>query len=199
MQYAPYRALLFTLPVLLLLSGCFYSREIASTQRAIAAQNPDVDFDRQITFSAGPNTIDVFAGLASYVRIDDVLRGSDYLRMLRRVKVGIYQIESDVDTPLVLRAIPQLRRGGWQTVARFRGDDGESVAVLYRERYGEIRDLYVLALMRPELVIVRATGNFTDLIIDALSDFADRIPRLNGDADDGDDGDADASGDAEGE
>lgn len=160
-----------------LLSGCFYSREISRTQRAIERANPGVDFDRRFVFSMGRGSIGVLSEMSSFSRERDVRLVSDYLRNLKSVRVGMYELEGNLDRPLVLD-IPQRRHESWQTLARVR-DDSTNVSVLYRERFGEVRDLFVVALNNPDLVIVRLTGNFTELVSRAIQDFSDRLPRLD--------------------
>ena len=166
---------LAALLVLPLFSGCFYSREIARTQRAIEKENPQVDFRRQVMFSMGSGSLGTLAELASFGQPAEVREASDYLRHIRRVKVGVFEIEGDLEGPLAMTHVPHFTRGGWQTVVRVREPDGENVSVLYRERYGEVRDLFVVALDAPELVIVRLTGNLTQLLLDALDDYGDEI------------------------
>lgn len=171
-------ALVLALPLLVQCTGCIYSREIAATQRAIERENPGVDFDKRFVFSMGRGSIGTVAELASFARVSEARMASHYLDNLSKVKVGVYELDGDYDAALDLSTIPHFRRGGWQTLARVRQLEGENVAVLYRERYGEVRDLFVVSLSKPDLVIVRLTGNFTEMLIDALADFSDRIPRI---------------------
>lgn len=172
-------ALLALLLMLTTFTGCFYSREIAQTQRAIASDNPDVKFDRRFTFNVGPVWTARLAELAAFGRVDEARLASDYLRDVRRVEVGIFRMRGDVPASLNFTRAPHLQRRGWQALARVREPDGENVSVLYRERYGEIRDLFVIVLAAPDLVIVRLTGNLTNLVLNAWSDFSDRIPRFD--------------------
>ncbi|HEX7070874.1 MAG TPA: hypothetical protein VF190_08715, partial [Rhodothermales bacterium] len=128
----------------LLLSGCLYSREIAQTQRAIERHNPDVDFDRQFMFSMGSGSIGGLAELGSFFRQEEVRMASRYLEHVRRIKIGVFEVRGDAEATMDLSMLPHFRRGGWQTLARINGHEGDDVAVLYRERFGEVRDLFVV-------------------------------------------------------
>ena len=172
------RSIVLLLLIAPLLSGCIYSREIVRAQRAIERQNPGLDFDRKFMFSMGRGSIGGLAEAASFIKEDDVRRASSYMRNLSKVKVGVFEIEGDYTGEIDVSRVPHLRRGQWQTLARFEEEEGDNVAVLYRERYGEVRDLFIVALSRPELVVVRLTGNFTDILVDAMADYSEKIPRL---------------------
>lgn len=169
--------LALVLAMLPLVSGCFYSREIARTERAIERANPGVDFDRTFMLSMGRGSIGTLAELSSFVRQREALMASDYLREIKRVKVGVYEIEGPIDRPLSLGQLPQSRSGSWSTLARVNDGDSVNFSVMYRERFGEVRDLFVVALDAPDLLIVRVTGNFTEMLIRALEDFSEYMPR----------------------
>lgn len=158
----------------LLLSGCLYSREVARTRHAVEQAYPAARFEREVVLSFGPVslfTARLFTGLMPA----EVKEARPYLRALRRVQVGVYRTEqlpplSDVDLPHLRR----LREKGWETLVVTREED-ETVWVLYRERRGTVRDLYVLTLGEDELVMVRLKGRLDQLLKHALREHGGEL------------------------
>ena len=172
------RAPLLTGPALLLacllLSGCLYSREIAHTRHAVERAYPAARFEREVVLSFGPVSL-LTARLLTGLMPDEAEEVRPYLRSIRRVKVGVYRTENlpplgDVDLPRLRR----LRERGWETLAAVREED-QTVWVLYRERRGTVRDLYVLALGEEELVVVRLKGRLDRLLRHALKEHGGEL------------------------
>ena len=101
---------------------------------------------------------------------DDANLAGAFLRDVHRVKVGVFRTrEIPRDGDLELHTLKRFERDGWGVAARVREDD-EQVWVMYRERYGHIRDMYVLVLDPDELVIVRFEGDLNEIVRLALED-----------------------------
>ena len=166
------RTLLLTLAVLTLampLSGCFYSREIAHTRRAIE-RHTGAEFDRQVVVSIGPRTLRTLGWMVGLAPDDEARMAQDYLHEIRRVKVGVYRAEylpdlDDVALPLGDR----FERDGWEVAVQAR-EGGESMWLLYREYDDEVRDLYVFVLDDENLVLARINGHLNRLFARAMED-----------------------------
>ena len=153
-----------------LFSGCFYSREIARTRRAIERQYPDVRLDRQMVLNLGPNTLGLVGWLAGISNDEDAERARAYLRDISRVKIGVYEVENLPDlSGLELSSLDRLKRQGWETAAKTVEAD-EAVWVLYREADDTIRDMYVFVLDEQELVLVRLRGHLGRLLERAIQE-----------------------------
>ena len=156
--------------VVLSLSGCFYSREIAHLRGDIERLFPEARFDRQVVVALGPGTLRPLGWLADHVPEDHARMASDYMRNIERVKVGVY--ETEYLPPMETVSQPRLRRfehGDWEMAAKVRDDD-EVVWVFYRERYENVRDLYVIVLNDDELVLVRVQRHLNQLLEAVLED-----------------------------
>lgn len=160
-------------PVLLasmLLSGCIYSREIARTRRQVERQLPDVLLHREMVLNVGPGSLGFMSLLTRLVPDDDARQATALLQDLDRVKVGIYEVENLSDPGLLeLPRLERLQRDGWELAVRTREADA-AVWVLYRERAGMVRDLYVFSLDKDEFVIARLSGDFQRLLAHLMAE-----------------------------
>lgn len=150
-------------------TGCLlHSAEIARTHRAFEAAYPAAQFEREAVFDLGPLTLSMAGGLMRRWARDDFEQFGPYLRDLRRVEVGVYNVEN-LSSPGAVDPLrlPVLRDGGWDVAVRVREAD-EHVWVLYRTRRREVRDLYVLTLGSDELVVARLHGRLDRIAARAL-------------------------------
>lgn len=158
--------LLFVLP----LSGCFYSREIAQTRRDLERHYPEADFDREVVVSLGPLSLRTLGWVAGLADDEDADLARQYLREVRRVKVGVYKTaylpDLDAFDPPALR---RFHRDGWELAVQVREDD-EAVWLFYKDRGGAVRDLYAVVLSDEELVLARIRGRLDRLLARALED-----------------------------
>lgn len=162
-RFVPLALLLLLLP----LTGCLYSREMARTRHAVE-QHTGADLDRQVVFTIGPLGLRTVGWMAGLSGDDEVALARTYLRDVRRVKVGVYEVEAPgLLDGTAFPPVRRLERRGWETLVRVREDD-EAVWVLYRERKGRIRDLYVVALDDEELVLARVKGRLDRMVARAL-------------------------------
>ncbi len=162
--------LLVLLAFVLPLAGCLYSREIAHTRRDLERAYTDARFEREIVLSLGPGSLRVLGWMAGLVPEDEPQMASDYLREISRVKVGVYRVaylpDLDAFDPPALR---RFEGEGWEVAVKTREDD-EAVWVLYKERRGEVRDLYVIVLTDEELVLARVKGHLDRLLAKVVED-----------------------------
>jgi len=172
-----FTTLTLCLSVCLSLSGCLYSSEIAHVRRDIEREFPGSSFDREFVLTVGPGFFNTLGWIAEHVDDHETRRIGEYMAEIRRVKVGVYRTESlPYEGNLELEELQRFRRNGWQVAAKVRDDD-ELVWVLYRERYDEVRDIFVLSLDNDELVIVRVEGNLNRLLEKIVADetYATRL------------------------
>lgn len=153
-------------------SGCFYSRELARTRQAIEDQFPEAHLDQRFVINMGPGTLRTLSWFAGFVpREEGGALMSDYLHEMRRVKVGVYEVNDLADAGEVeLAELSRFRDRGWEVIVKTREDD-EVVWVLYRAAEERVRDFYVLALTDDELVMTRIEGRFDSLVRQVLHDF----------------------------
>ncbi|MFT5514162.1 MAG: hypothetical protein ACI80V_000268 [Rhodothermales bacterium] len=151
------------------MSGCMYSREIAHIRDDIE-EILDARFEREVVVSVGPRTFRTLSWITG--RVPDVYAkmASDYVREIDHVKVGVYRVaESPSRRDLRMDRVPRFKRSGWEVAVRVEEEE-ETVWVLYREKYGSIRDMLVLVLGEEELVIARVRGHLNELVRLAASD-----------------------------
>ncbi len=146
------------------LGGCIVSREISHVRNEIESEFPGAEFDTEVIVSVGPGLFRTLGWILRRVPDEDANLAAAYLRDVHRVKVGVFRTrELPLDGDLELHTLRRFERNGWSVAARVREDD-EQVWVLYRERYGHIRDMFVLVLDPDELVIVRFEGDLNEIV-----------------------------------
>ncbi len=151
------------------LSGCMYSREMAHIRDDIE-EILDARFEREVVVTVGPRSLRAASWITGHVPDIYAQMASDYVREIDRVKVGVYQVrERPSTTELRLDKVPRFKRSGWEVLVRVE-DDGDTVWVLYRERYENVRDMLVLVLDSEQLVIARVEGHLNELVRLAVAD-----------------------------
>ncbi len=156
--------------LLLCASGCFYSREMAHTRREIERRNPGLALRRRVVLGLGPATLGAAGRLVSLSRDDEARTVRAYLRDVRRLKLGVYDVRGlGGGGDLPLRYTPEGGRRPWETAVKVR-DEGEAVWVLYRERRGAVRELMVVALSDEELVVAKLEGRLERLLERAIAE-----------------------------
>jgi hypothetical protein len=155
---------------LVLLAGCFTSREIVSLQREISSNNPSVELRRNVVFSVGPGTMHLLERAAGLWESEETLMASQYLSDIDRVKVGVYDVHSrfdGADDQAPRYVLPS--RDGWIPFVVVR-DEHNATTIHYRETGRAIRDLLVVTASSDKLVIVRLQGNLGRILLRALED-----------------------------
>ena len=86
-------------------------------------------------------------------------------------KLGACHIDfpEDVDAHALNSLDRRLGKQGWNRLVRVR-EEGEITWVFTRENGGEIRDLFVVALDRDEMVIVRVGGRLDQVMADLIAE-----------------------------
>ncbi|MFQ5572065.1 MAG: DUF4252 domain-containing protein [Rhodothermales bacterium] len=175
------RTLLAVLLLALPLTGCFYSREISQTRRDIERQFPGTRFDRGITMSLGPGSLGALGWMAGLVPEPESQMASDYLHEISHVKVGVYRTRylPNLDE-INMSTLRRFERDGWDMAVKTQ-EENEVVWVFYKERYGEVRDLYVIVLTDEEMVLARIRGHLDRLLRQVMEDHhaLDSIMEIN--------------------
>ena len=155
------------LSVCLVSSGCIYTSEISKTRKDIE-QETDSDFDTGIVLSMGPGLFHTAGWITRYVDDEDAQTASRVAYGIRRVKAGIYPVESIPDLEAFdIPKMDRFKRKGWKPALKV--EDRDEVSwLLYRERNGRVHDLFVVALTEDELVLARLQGNLDELLNMAL-------------------------------
>jgi len=98
------------------------------------------------------------------------------LRGLRRVEVGVYEVEGLRRGRLEPAPLDPAYFKDWTPVVRVR-EDGEEVLVLLREKDDHVRSLLVVVTEPEEWVLVRMRGRLDGLIEQALRMAFDEVER----------------------
>ncbi len=98
------------------------------------------------------------------------------LRGVRRVEVGVYQVQGLRRGVEDRRSINPPELPGWENVVRVR-DDNEDVFVLVREEEGEIRGLLIVVAEEDEWVLVRIRGKLQRTLESVMELAFDRAER----------------------
>jgi len=150
------------------LSGCFFSREMAQTRRDIERAYPDLRLQKQVVLNLGPLSLRMAEWLTRLVPEEETASAARYLSAVSRVKVGIYHVEQggsldDFD----------VRRLGfeksWKVALRTR-DDESRVWMLYRDDGETVSDLYFVVLDEEDLVVARVRGRLSNLLTMLMQD-----------------------------
>ena len=168
------RSNLLFLPALLLtaglLSGCIYSREISHTRRDIERQYPQAQLKREVVLNLGPVSMRMARWFSGLVKDEEMQTARSYLKEISRAKIGVFEVEAMPDlSEIDLSRLDRMRRNGWELAVKMREED-EVVWVMYKERKGTVRDLYVFVLDDEELVVARIKGRLDKLIARVMED-----------------------------
>lgn len=164
--------------LILPLSGCFFSREIAETRREIERAYPELELERQIVLNLGPlslRTVRWFTGMLAGEEVDMATR---YLRDVSRVKVGVFRSENP-------NALQEFDAGrirfdeDWTTAVKTQEEESR-VWILYRDDGRTVRDLYLVILDEEDLAIARVRGNLGRLVGRIVQDHVDFSTLMNG-------------------
>jgi hypothetical protein len=167
--------------VSLILSGCFTSRELASYQREIVRNNPEVDLRRNFVLNLGPGTIHMLERASGIWEADQPIEVRDYLSDIDRVKIGVYDVRHRRGSlQPTTYSLPV--RQGWTPAVIVR-EDGEATSILYRETRRSVRDLLVVHASDEQVVVVRLEGNLGRLLRRAMDDRARIIGQTPGSED----------------
>ncbi len=160
---------ILVLSLCLISSGCAYTSEISKTRKVIEEET-DSDFDTGVVVSMGPGLFQTAGWIANYVDDEDAQLASRLAYGIRRIKAGIYPVESIPDLEeFDIPEMDRFKRKGWKPALKVE-DFNEVSWLLYRERHGRVSDLFVVVLTEDELVLARLQGNLDELLNVALTE-----------------------------
>lgn len=161
----------WTIPLVvmvLLLSGCFFSREIAQTRRQIEAAHPQIELEKQIVLNLGPLSLQTLEWVSRFAPDDAAFLADRYLDDIRRVKIGLFR-RTDGGRLDDLSVTDFGFEKGWEVAVKVRREDAR-VWVMFRDEGKAIRDLYTVVLSEDDLVIARVHGRLDRLVARILED-----------------------------
>lgn len=148
----------------------------------------DAKYTKEVEFSVGGGTLlfaSLVAGIADVEHEGRDIPADKILRQIDRVQIGVYTRKYDhigkrksSKKNYVNNLAAEMRENGWENIVKT-VDNNEVVAVFVRfdEDYEELRQLFVVAAERSEVVLVEVTGDLNDVIDIALQEadfeFAD--------------------------
>jgi len=149
--------------------GCMWTPELSQIKQDLARQLPGTTFKHDMSLSIGPGGMALARAVTSFIPPARDARA--WLKDVSRVEVAVYDLHSDrattsIETPA---RIQEMIDKGWEMAARVRERD-QSVWVLYRMEGESVRELFVMALDREELTMVKVKGRLERVIGRVLSD-----------------------------
>ena len=129
----------------LLFTGCAYTNEISRTRHEIE-QSSRIDAQTGVVMSLGPGLFHTTGFLAKMVDDEDAQTASRLAYGIRRIKAGVYPLsyKSEFDD-LEIPELNRFKRRGWEVALKI--EDHEEVGwIMYRERRGRVKDLFVVVL-----------------------------------------------------
>ena len=114
----PFRWMLLLVLLAPTLTGCFYSREIVHIKRELQAQYPGAEFDRTVIVRVGAGAFQTLSWLARLTPDDEADTVGGYLRDIRTLKVGVYEVDHlPAHAGAELPQLPRFEREGWAVAA----------------------------------------------------------------------------------
>ncbi len=162
-----YAVLLLLVP--LLFGGCFRATELESLCEDFSWQFPEAEFKRDVSLSLGP--VPVSAAKLAMGFAEDTREAREYLSGIRRIDVAVYKVRhlNDLQMAEMPERLENLLDDDWEIVVKTREKD-ERVWLLYREEDDAIRDIHITVLEPSELVMVRLSGDLSELFERVLED-----------------------------
>ncbi len=148
------------------LAGCLRAPHLEPLRYEFARQLEGAKFQKEFEITLGPISLWFVRVASGWIKDEDLRHYRSYLRKLRRVEVGVYEVRNLPGGRSSMKAPARLRsmlRDGWQTAIRVREPE-TSVWILYRERAGRLRRLQLVILDDNSLVMARVSGRLGDLL-----------------------------------
>lgn len=169
------------------LAGCASSApSIHTVRRGIEEQIPHAHFETETQIRLGRITLGLAKKIVALAtdKEDRDEPGMAFLRSLKKVEVGVYQVRlsSAEEERLTLpRQFERaLHRGGWETLAHVR-DDREHAWVFLRpdaRQPDTLRSLYIVTYEDGELVLVHVEGRMDLLLREIAKDDPEALAGL---------------------
>jgi hypothetical protein len=157
-----------------LLPGCvFVTADFRHTKNVILRELGPADVDTEFQLRIGRGLLSFGGLVAGFADVDD--EALSYLKDVKTVQVGVYNLLGTRDRPLTIPAKigKKLASKGYEPMVRVKERD-EAVWVM-TELHGErLRSLYVIALDREQLVLVEVRGRLERLVEKAIEDHGFR-------------------------
>ena len=163
---------------MLFLSGCLWTPEFSQILGEIKHQLPDAEIKKELQLSLGPASLGFARTVISLIDDEhdrELRQARSYLRDIRSVKVGIYDVRnvSSVNHLKMPRHIERLLKNqGWESAVKVR-ESNELVWALFRTHRESINELFVLTISRREIVMVIAEGRLNKLFEKVMEDHVD--------------------------
>jgi hypothetical protein len=128
------------------------------------------DIDTEVQIRIGPGLISFGGFVASFTKVDD--HTLSYLRDIRNVEVGVYNLKSDQREKhfsIPSRVSKILARKGYEPLVKSK-DHGETTWVMTKLRKKRLEALYVISVEKHELVLVEVRGRLERLIEKAITE-----------------------------
>ncbi len=165
-------AMLWVAAALPFTGGCVWTPELSDIKKDIARQIPGATFEHEMSFAIGPGGLALARAACTFV--PPIHDARAWLKDVSRVEVAMYDVV-DSELPKSLKTperIEEMLADGWEMAARAREKD-EAVWVLYRLDGESVREVFVVALDRHELVLVKVKGRLERVIARALDEIGD--------------------------
>ena len=154
--------------------GSWQGPGVHRVRQQIELQYPSAEFDLSTNIRLGRISTALLRGIANMALDNsdpEERMAQDMLRGMRRVHVAVYDVRGmpeleEVRAPHGIERL--IDHSQWQVMVEAREQDSISW-VLSDTRHDAIRGLYVVALDRSELVLVRIDGNITEALAAAVA------------------------------
>ncbi|HEU4929320.1 MAG TPA: DUF4252 domain-containing protein [Candidatus Krumholzibacteria bacterium] len=148
--------------------GCVWTPELNNVKQDIASQIPGATFEHEVSFAIGPGGMALARAVTSLVAPAHEAR--NWLEDVSRIEVAMYdvvrsELPQRLQTP---QRIAEMLVEGWEMAARVR-QENEAAWVLYKLDGDSVREVFVVALDREELVMVKVKGHLERVIARALN------------------------------
>lgn len=162
-----YLTLALLLPIL---SGCLGSSHMQQVRWDLERQQESGSYRKIVGVHAGPALLGLARWIVSWTDQEDDWDARRIMQHFHRAYVRVYEFrgrptQASLRMPKALR---DLQHDGWETALSVR-EEGSNVWMLYKERYGNVRDLYMVVVDEEDLVMIRAKGNFNELVEEAIA------------------------------
>jgi len=119
---------------------------------------------------AGPALLGLARWIVSWTDDEDAWDAKRIMQHFHRAYVRVYEFRGRPNQAALRmpKALRDLQQEGWETALSVRDEDS-NVWMLYKERHGSVRDLYMVVADAEDLVMIRAKGNFNDLVEEAIA------------------------------
>ena len=160
--------IMFLLPMM---SGCMTNGDFNFIEKSIRHQIYPAKLKTNFKFSFGFTSLTSARLITSF--IDDAEEATMYLREVKKVQVGVYEINKAKDVSrfqIPREAEKRLLRKGWTPFVRVRERGGGQVDLFYKQISNHTASIYAVVLEHDELVIVEIKGRLEKILEKAIQE-----------------------------